>query len=267
MNHLRNNFVIVILNYLNFTDTIECVSSILNYKYGERGIVIVDNGSDNGSYQILQKRYANQLHVKVIGKHKNEGFARGNNTGIQYARKKMHADFVFVVNNDTIFTDKNYFEKLFEAYQPGVGMIGSKIVLKNGKEQAVIREFLGFRDLFFTFLNEQTSEHGSSFDFPVKQGKSTAILHGCAILFTPDFFKYYKGFYKRTFLYREELILYLMCTYRNLRQVYVPQTSIFHKEDQSSEMSFQNNDAVKGKYSRESMKYVLWWKIKQYMRR
>ena len=48
---------IVILNYLNYLDTIECVDSIRQMDYKIAGIVIVDNGSYNESYSILGKIY------------------------------------------------------------------------------------------------------------------------------------------------------------------------------------------------------------------
>ncbi len=257
-----NNVAIVVLNYLNYQDTIECVDSILHNKYTISGIVVVDNGSTNESYQYLYRQYSSNNLVQVIKCKTNLGFAKGNNVGIKYARKHLNAQFVLVVNNDTVFTDNEYLKKLMYHYEDGVGMLGSKIILGNGTEQAPIEECLGLKDTFFAFVNAWTYDRGSSFDFPVNQDVRTQILHGCALLFTPDFFKHYRGFYKRTFLYREEPILFLMCRCRGLQQVYVSETSIYHKEDQSSEMSFQNDASVIGKYSRQSLKYVFWWSLR-----
>ena len=47
---------IVLLNYLNYTDTLECVNSILEMEYELAGIVIVDNHSNNESFQKLYKK-------------------------------------------------------------------------------------------------------------------------------------------------------------------------------------------------------------------
>lgn len=253
---------IVILNYLNYQDTIECIESIFQMQYEICGIVVVDNGSENDSYKILKERFKSNVHV--IKTPKNIGFARGNNYGIAFARNKLHAQFVLCVNNDTIFTDSEYIHKLVSKYESGVGVIGSKIILRNGKEQAPIKDYLEIKDTFYAFINAWSYERGSSFDFQVCQGKSTNILHGCALMFTPDFFKYYKGFYKKTFLYGEEPILYLMCKCKGLSQVYVKETRIYHKEDQSSEMSFNNDVGIKGKYSRQSRKYIFYWALKRY---
>ena len=81
-------------------------------------------------------------------------------------------------------------------------------------------------------------------------------------MFTPDFFNYYEGFYPRTFLYFEEIILYLMCQEKNLKQVYVDDAEIFHKVHGSSEVSFGNDRATISKYLLKSEKYVILWLIR-----
>ena len=126
---------IVILNYLNYKDTIECVESIEQMKYDIAGIVIVDNGSNNDSWEILKRKYKGSRNIHVVRARKNYGFAKGNNIGIEIARKKFGTDYVFVVNNDVVFKDDNYFVELMKAYDQNVAIIGSEIHLKNGNIQ------------------------------------------------------------------------------------------------------------------------------------
>lgn len=253
---------IVVLNYLNYADTIECVNSILEMQYQICGVVIVDNGSNNESLFQLKRAYKNRKLIHMIASKKNLGYARGNNLGINYARKKLKADFVLVVNNDTVFMEKEYMNALLENYELGVGIIGSGIYLKNGNLQPPMAAYLDLKDSVVRYVNMLSKQCGSCFDFPTKQGKAVTILHGCALLFTPDFFHKYKGFYRHTFLYEEEAILYLMCKSKGLKQIYVPEVKIYHKEDQSSLMSFQNDKLVIAKYMFQSQKYVIWWEIK-----
>lgn len=257
----KYDVAIVILNYLNYKDTIECVESIKNMNYGEGRIIIVDNGSSNESYSELQKHCGMDRHVVLLKSKENVGFARGNNIGISFARKN-NADFVLVVNNDTIFTDPNYISALVKSYKAGIGVIGSKIILKSGKEQDRIKGYIGLKDSFYNAVNGWTYLRGSSFDFPTRRGSYVDILHGSALLFTPDFFRYYKGFYPKTFLYGEEEILYLMCACKNLRQRYVDEVSIYHKEDMSSLMSFNNSSDVMMKYASMSAKYIFYWALR-----
>lgn len=257
-----NKVAIVVLNYLNYRDTRECVNSILKMHYQICGIVVVDNGSNNESYEELKKFYKNQGKVWVIASKRNRGYAKGNNLGINFARRKLKANFVLVVNNDTVFIDKEYIRALLGRYEPGVGVIGSRILLKDRNEQYPIVSYLGLKDSVKRYINMLSKKYGSNFEFATNQGESTTILHGCTLLFTPDFFKWYEGFYKRTFLYGEEGILYLMCRYKGLKQIYVPEAEIYHKEDRSSLMSFGNDKRVIEKYALQSEKYLILWIIK-----
>lgn len=260
---------IVILNYLNYRDTEDCVDSLLNKQYSQvSSVVIVDNGSDNGSYNYLHNKYKAYPNIAVLKTHRNLGFAKGNNVGIKYARKKFATDFIFVVNNDTVFIDDQYFEKMLNKYEKGVGVIGSNIQLTNGKIQ---NEFTMYHTLSGIILNALlTLEYVQKRVVVkkilegemVKRPKRT-ILHGCALLFTPDFFKYYDGFFDKTFLYYEEMILAIMCESRNLLQVKQNDAIIYHKEDKSSELSFGNSMDVKRKYMRQSVKWLVLIKIKE----
>lgn len=256
---------IVILNYLNYRDTIECVESIEKMQYSLCGIIIVDNASANESYSKLKKTYQNMKDIHIIRTRKNLGFAKGNNLGIQYARKSLGADCVLVVNNDTVFIQKDYINKLLNAYKKGVAVIGSRIILKNGM-QFQVRGNFSLMDAFRIYINDFTALKGSCFDIPLKGSKQENMLHGCALMFTPDFFKHYSGFYPKTFLYYEESILHLMCKYKNLTQVYVDDAELFHKEDQSSELSFGNDALVLRKYIFQSEKYVIWWIFKNILK-
>ena len=261
-----NKISIVVLNYLNYVDTIECVDSILEMKYKFEGIIIVDNNSKNESYRVLKKKYKTKKKIMIVKAGRNYGYAKGNNIGISIARQKFHTDFVFVVNNDTVFLEKDYFRKLLDCYSDGVGMIGSEILLKEHIIQKPILYDISFQGTFKTWANlclKKLGQESWSFLVPeAKRKKKVQILHGCAVLFTPAFFRYYDGFYKRTFLYAEEPILYLMCKKYGLRQIYTSNTYIYHKEDQSSALSFHNDSEIIEDYRRQSYKFLLWWVIK-----
>lgn len=255
---------IVVLNYLNYWDTIECVDSILKMKYAIEGIVIVDNASSNESYCRLRKEYKNYENIIVVRTKKNLGFAKGNNVGIKIARQRLKGEFVLAVNNDTIFFDEKFFDKMLNQYSTGIGVIGPKIYLKGNEIQNHIHISLKMKDVLKTYISEiliyRNRGIWTKVLFPSGVNTSTReVLHGCALLFTPDFFKNYNGFYPKTFLYNEEGILYLMCKNCGLEQKYVSDAYIYHKEDQSSEQSFQNDSQIMRSYRLQSYKYLLWW--------
>ncbi len=262
----EKKLAIVILNYLNYTDTIECIESVLDMNYNIEGIVVVDNASTNESYTVLKRKYKHNEMVHILKAGKNYGFAKGNNIGIRYARTRLGADYVFVTNNDTVFIEQDYFDKLYQYTAENIAVMGSRIKLRDGKYQGLSSVNISYGNLLLQFLIDSFLSFGCSGLLVEilekwKKKPDVQILHGCALLFTPIFFEHYEGFYPNTFLYHEEEILYLMCQKYGLKQRFVKDALIFHKEDCSSEMSFNNNSKVLRKYSRNSLLHVFFVKL------
>lgn len=80
--------------------TIECIESILNQNYKKYKIVIADDGSSDGTGDILKSRYP---EVVVIVGDGNLWWAGATNKCIEYVLTIAHDnDFVFTLNNDTM---------------------------------------------------------------------------------------------------------------------------------------------------------------------
>ncbi|MDZ7695447.1 MAG: glycosyltransferase family 2 protein [Deltaproteobacteria bacterium] len=89
--------VVVILNWNGKEDTTLCLRSLANLKYDHVEIIVVDNGSKDGSVEFLRS----EKGITLIENGANLGFAAGNNVGIRYAINKLKPDYVFLLNNDT----------------------------------------------------------------------------------------------------------------------------------------------------------------------
>lgn len=99
MQKLEPKVCIILVNYNNQRDTVECVKSILNINYTNYNIILVDNASTE-----LNKVQNNQFlkeNTILIESEVNNGFAAGNNIGIEYARDNFHPDYYLLLNNDT----------------------------------------------------------------------------------------------------------------------------------------------------------------------
>ena len=78
---------IVVLNYVNYSETIKCVSSLLKQENVSARIVIVENGSGNESAERLRGAFDGEKTVTVVDTGKNLGYAKGNNIGIKHLQE------------------------------------------------------------------------------------------------------------------------------------------------------------------------------------
>ena len=113
-----NKICFVILHYIVIDDTIECIESIFNnIKYENYNIVVVDNKSPNSSGKILKDKYKKNDRVTVILNNENSGFAKGNNIGYKYAKAILKAQFIILINNDTIIKQNDFIDKIINTYE------------------------------------------------------------------------------------------------------------------------------------------------------
>lgn len=114
---------IVVLNWNGLEDTLACLESLECLRYTERKVVVVDNGSTDGSVAALQ-RAARPSKIEIVEVGRNLGYAGGNNLGIRYALDRG-ADFILVLNNDTT-VDPMLLDELIAAAEryPAAGCFG-----------------------------------------------------------------------------------------------------------------------------------------------
>ena len=100
---------VVILNYNNESDTIECIkslNSIIEYKLN---IVVVDNNSVNPSS--LEQFVSTISNAVFIQTGENRGYAAGNNVGIRYAIENC-AEYICILNNDVIVNKDSFSDSI-----------------------------------------------------------------------------------------------------------------------------------------------------------
>lgn len=277
---------IVILNYKNWEDTIECVESIFNQTLQSFEIVIVDNNSKNESFNEFKKRYSNISNIHLIRAKKNYGFAKGNNIGVKYCKNVLNIYNVFVCNNDVVFTDKEYLSKLTQySVENNIGAIGTRIKGSDGINQNPISIKTDFYTLVKHFIEPILISIGLSSILglghkivqllknkkgkvnsptPIKESNSQGLffLHGSAIYFTENYLKLADGFYPETFLYYEENILAIVFEKLGLKMKYLDSIEIYHKEDQSMNLTFQNVSKSKRKLQRKSIMVAMKARVK-----
>jgi GT2 family glycosyltransferase len=125
---------IVVLNWNGLSDTLACLESLRHLRYAKRRVVVVDNGSTDGSVAGLRPA-TRAPDVEIIEAGRNLGYAGGNNLGIRYALERG-ADFILVLNNDTTVAPMLLDELIAAAERdPGAGCFGPWIFYMDDPEQ------------------------------------------------------------------------------------------------------------------------------------
>ena len=112
---------IIVLNYKNLEDTIACLASLRKITYNKYRIVVVDNDSQDGSYEYLKEQ---ETDCCILQSGENRGYAAGNNIGIRYAMEQ-DAEYVCILNND-VEAEPDFLTKLVRYMESAadVGMTG-----------------------------------------------------------------------------------------------------------------------------------------------
>lgn len=125
---------IVLINYGDEDNTVECLNSFLNIKKENfrLDVIVVDNFPAK-RINIDEKKY-NKINLKIIKNANNEGFSGGMNTGIKYSLEN-ESDYVLIQNNDT-FVKNDFLQILFDFMEKDeqVGIVSPKIYFAKGYE-------------------------------------------------------------------------------------------------------------------------------------
>lgn len=115
---------LVSINVLNWNGELhihKCMECVMNQTYTPIEIILIDNGSTDGSLEKIREKYPNIIYIENT---KNIGFARAMNQGINASR----GDFVVPLNQD-VCLHKNFIEKCVTwiLKDDNIGAIGGRV--------------------------------------------------------------------------------------------------------------------------------------------
>jgi GT2 family glycosyltransferase len=135
----------------------------------------------------------------VIRSEKNLGFSAGNNLGI----KKAKGDFIFFVNNDTLFAE-NLIEELIKPFYEikNLGIVSPKLIYY---ESPNLIQYAGSTEINALTGRNKVIGQGQPDNNELYKSGLTYFAHGAAMIIRKNLIKKIGGFPESYFLYYEEL--------------------------------------------------------------
>lgn len=209
---------VIIVNWNGIEHLKSCLSSLSRINYKKTEIIVVDNGSQDGSYEFIRQKYS---RIIVIRNHQNLGFSRANNQGI----RKSKGEYILFLNNDTKVS-KNFLNILIKelASDKKMGACQPKILHweKPGRLDS-IGSFLTNTGFLFHLGFEAKDTKRLDKKIKLFSGKGSCLLFKRQVLekigyFNEDFFAYFE---ETDLCWRLWLYGYYL--------LYIPEAVIWHK--------------------------------------
>jgi len=166
---------VIVLNYNGKDVTLLTLSSLVETDYPAYDVVVVDNGSTDGSFEVIAEAYPGVVQLRV---EENRGISYGLNHGIAYALDHGYA-YLLVCNND-IEVAPDALRVMVEAMEedPGIGCVGPKTYYHGDRER------LWSAGGVLRFLESVTRERGMN---ELDRGQydrdgEVDYVNGCAML-------------------------------------------------------------------------------------
>lgn len=230
---------VIIVAWNSGSELNDCIAALIRSKksndrvMGEISIVIVDNGSTDGSVEQLCARYSSD--IILISLPQNEGFAHACNVG---ANSNLW-DYIYFLNPDTEFSWQSIFllcGELEKSERQHVGIAGPQLKDSRGEISRSCSRYPSLRSIIAGFIK-----------VPFIFGSPTAMLEwdhretrivdqviGAAFMIRGRLFRQLEGFDERFFVYYEEVDLCLRAYQAGYTCLYLSEIQGMHSGGGSS---------------------------------
>ncbi len=213
----------VVLNLNGKVLLAETLESMSKMTYPNLRTLVVDNGSNDGSQQMVRERFPG---VTLIENGTNLGFGGGNNVGMRDALRS-NAEWIILLNND-IAVDPSMLTELMEVAQTGdtIGVLSPKIYyFSEGKKIWYAGGKVNFWTGIISHRGLRQTDTGQ-FD----RVEDTEYITGCAFLVRSAALAKV-GLFDPVYhpIYSEDADLSERIRRAGYRLVYVPRAVLWHK--------------------------------------
>lgn len=214
-------FSIVIVNYNGKDYLKKCIESILKNNYNNWEIVVVDNGSKDGSLEMISGELGDISNLHLIKLSTNRGPAYARNIGV----KASKGEIVGFLDNDTE-VDSNWITNAVKYFQKdlSVGILQCKLLMLENKKQF---DYAGEYLSSLGFLIQRASyreEDSGQYDNP----KEILAAKSAGMFIRKDVFNKIGGFDDDYFIFVEETDLGWRAWLSGYQAIFAYDSIVFH---------------------------------------
>ncbi len=214
---------IVLVNWNSFDLTKDTLESLQQTTYTNYDCIVVDNGSVDGSGDLIEKQFPNCI---VLKSSTNKGFTGGNNIGIDYALQQDY-EYIMMLNND-VAVEPNFLEPLIAKLDQddSVGAVQPLIYFHHDRHLiwnagSTYNTFLGI--CATPDYNKKDTQHLFR-----KKAKQIDWITGCAFMIRASVLKEVGLLKEAFFIYYEDVNLSFRIKAAGYELSYVPSSVIYH---------------------------------------
>ncbi len=214
---------IVLVNWNSFDLTKDTLESLQQTTYTNYDCIVVDNGSVDGSGDLIEKQFPNCI---VLKSSTNKGFTGGNNIGIDYALQQDY-EYIMMLNND-VAVEPNFLEPLIAKLDQddSVGAVQPLIYFHHDRHLiwnagSTYNTFLGICTT--PDYNKKDTQHLFR-----KKAKQIDWITGCAFMIRASVLKEVGLLKEAFFIYYEDVNLSFRIKAAGYELSYVPSSVIYH---------------------------------------
>jgi GT2 family glycosyltransferase len=216
---------IALVNWNNRDYLEQCLESIkaaqlpLSYE-----IVVSDNGSTDGSLQMLAERYPD---VIVVENGENVGVARGNNQCIRYSS----GGYIYILNNDTVVNQDSIMRMVtFLDEHPEAGAAGGNLLNPDGSFQASFCYFPTLLEeyLIVTHIGRRLNAHFPSHNGPYPDVRQVDWISSASIVVRREAIEGIGLIDEEYFIYSDETDWQYRLWQAGWKVYYLPEVTTIH---------------------------------------
>ena len=252
---MSKQLAIVLVNWNSFELTKDTLESLQKTTYTNYDCIVVDNGSADGSGDLIESTFPNCIVLKSIT---NKGFTGGNNIGMDYALQYGY-EYIMMLNND-VAVEPNFLEPLIARLDQdaSIGAVQPLIYFHHDRN-LIWNAGSSFNPLLGICSTPDYNKKDPGHQFKNKSKKIDWIT-GCAFMMRASVLKKVGLLKEAFFIYYEDVDLSFRIKAAGYQLDYVPSAVIYH----IAGMSHKSNKKGKEGFVSPKVHYLnarnrIWW--------